>query len=186
MLNDIYKSAEQHMKKSIEILCGGLIKMRTGRAHPSLLEHIMVSCYGESAMPLNQVASIAVGDPRMLLVTPWDKGLVVHVEKAILQADLGLNPVAAGQTIRVPLPPLTEERRKEMVKLVRSEGENSRVAIRNIRRDANSQMKDLLKEKAISEDEERRGEEQIQKLTNACIKEVDEIISSKEAELLAV
>ena len=185
MIEDTRKTAEQHMGKSVEILKDELVKMRTGRAHPSLIEHITVSCYG-SNMLLNQTASITIGDPRTLLVTPWDKELVVAVEKAISQADLGLNPVAAGQTIRVPLPPLTEERRKDMIKVVRNEGENSRVAIRNIRRDANSQIKELLKDKSISEDEQRRAEDVIQKITDKFIAEVDSIVATKEADLLEV
>jgi len=185
MISEITKSAEQHMQKSIVNLQTELSKVRTGRAQPGLLEHIQVSCYG-NMMPLNQVASITVGDARTLVVTPWDKNMVAPVEKAIMQSDLGLNPATAGQVIRVPLPALTEERRKELIKLVKSEVENARVAIRNIRRDANTHIKNLLKEKSISEDDERRAQDNIQSLTDKYISEADKLLSQKETELLEV
>jgi len=185
MVDNIIKTAEDHMKKSIELLRGELAKMRTGRAHPSLLEHLFVSYYGNDA-PLNQIASIVVSDARTLTVTPWDKNMTAVIEKAIIQANLGLNPTAAGQIIRVPLPPLTEERRKEMVKLIRREGENTRVAVRNVRRDANAQIKTLLKDKSIGEDEEHKAEDNIQKLTDKYIAEVDQILDLKEKDLMQV
>lgn len=185
MVEDIQKETENRMQKAVETLREGLVKIRTGRAHPSLIEHVKVPCYGNE-MPLNQVASVAVGDSRTLLVTPWDKTVVPAVEKAIMQADLGLNPVSAGQTIRVPLPPMTEERRKDLIKVIRSEGENSRVIIRNIRRDANTQLKDLLKEKTISEDDERRATEKIQKITDKYIGEIDRVLSEKETDLMSI
>ena len=185
MINEIIKTAEEHMAKSTGILQEELAKVRTGRAHPSLLEHLTVSCYG-SDMPLNQVASVNISDSRTLTITPWDKNLVSAVEKAILQSDLGLNPATAGQVIRVPMPPLTEERRKDLVKVIRGEAENTRVAIRNIRRDANAQIKDLLKAKSISEDEERQAEDKIQKLTDKYVAEVEDILKKKEEELMTI
>lgn len=185
MINEVRKDAEHRMGKSIESLHSELNKVRTGRAHPSLLEHITVNYYG-TVMPINQVASVAVGDPRTLVITPWEKSMVQPVEKAIMQADLGLNPAVAGQVIRVPMPSLTEERRKELVRVVRSEAENARVAIRNVRRDANTQIKELLKEKMIGEDEERQAEEAIQKLTNKYIAEADHLLENKEKELMEV
>jgi len=185
MINEIIKTAEEHMAKSTGILQEELAKVRTGRAHPSLLEHLTVSCYG-SDMPLNQVASVNISDSRTLTITPWDKNLVSAVEKAILQSDLGLNPATAGQVIRVPMPPLTEERRKDLVKVIRGEAENTRVAIRNIRRDANAQVKELLKAKSISEDEERQAEDKIQKLTDKYVAEVEDILKKKEEELMTI
>jgi ribosome recycling factor len=185
MINEIIKTAEEHMTKSTGILQEELAKVRTGRAHPSLLEHLTVSCYG-SDMPLNQVASVNISDARTLTITPWDKTLVQAIEKAILQSDLGLNPATAGQVIRVPMPPLTEERRKDLVKVIRGEAENTRVAIRNIRRDANAQVKELLKAKSISEDEERQAGDKIQKLTDKYIAEVEDILKKKEEELMTV
>jgi len=185
MIADILKTTEGRMQKSIEALHGELAKIRTGRAHPDLLAHITVSCYG-SDMPLNQVASVSVGDPRTLVVSPWDKQMVQPIEKAIMQSDLGLNPATAGQVIRVPLPVLTEERRKDLVKIVRNEVENTRVAIRNIRRDANAQIKDLLKNKEIGEDDERHAEEKIQQLTDKNIKDADHVLEMKEKELMEV
>lgn len=176
---------ENRMKKCIESLKTELAKLRTGRAHPGLLDHIMVSSYG-SDMPLNQVASVSVSDARTLTVTPWDKGMLANIEKAIRISDLGLNPASAGNAIRVPLPPLTEERRREMVKLVKQEGENAKVAVRNIRRDGNDELKKKLKDKEISEDEERRSQEQIQKLTDKFIAEVDSLLSQKEKELMEI
>lgn len=185
MLKEIQQEAENRMKKSAEALNHELAKLRTGRAHPSLLESLSVSFYGNPT-PLNQVASITVEDARTLTITPWDKSMVQVIDKAIRTSDLGLNPATAGLVIRVPLPPLTEERRKELVKHVRNVGEEARVAVRSIRRDANAQVKDLLKAKKITEDEERRGEEAVQKLTDKFITEVDKTLSSKETELMQV
>lgn len=185
MIEDIKKDAASRMAKSIENLKQELTKLRTGRAHTSLLDHIRVNYYGSEA-PLNQVASVSVGDPRTLVVSPWEKNMVSAVEKAILNSDLGLNPTTAGTVIRIPLPPLTEERRRDMVKVVRHEAEGARVAIRNIRRDANADLKTLLKEKEISEDEERRAQDEIQKLTDKYIAEVDKVLDAKEAELMEV
>lgn len=183
MTANIIKEAESRMNKSVESLKGELTRMRTGRASTSLLDHLTVEYYG-SDVPLNQVASITVSDPRTLTVSPWEKTMVQPIEKAILTSDLGLTPASAGTTIRVPLPPLTEERRKEFVKLVKQEGENARVAIRNIRRDANNDLKSRLKEKEITEDEERRAESGIQKLTDRYIGDVDALVEAKESELL--
>ena len=185
MIEDIKKDAAARMAKSIDSLKHDLVKLRTGRAHTSLLDHLTVSYYG-SDVPLNQVASITIGDARTLVVTPWEKNLVPAIEKAILASDLGLNPVTAGTVIRIPLPPLTEERRRDLIKLVRQEGENARVAVRNIRREANADLKELLKEKAITEDEERRAQEAIQKLTDKAIGDVDKVLAAKEAELLEI
>ncbi len=185
MIEDIKKDAAARMAKSIDSLKHDLVKLRTGRAHTSLLDHITVSYYG-SDVPLNQVASITIGDARTLVVTPWEKNLVPAIEKAILASDLGLNPVTAGTVIRIPLPPLTEERRRDLIKLVRQEGENARVAVRNIRREANADLKELLKEKDITEDEERRAQEAIQKLTDKAIGDVDKVLAAKEAELLEI
>jgi len=173
------------MKKSIEALKHEFAKIRTGRAHPSLLDHIMVSYYGNE-VPLTQTANVAVEDARTLTVTPWERSMVQAIEKAIMTSDLGLNPSTAGSVIRVPMPPLTEQRRRDLIKVVRHEAENARVAIRNIRRDANNELKAALKEKQISEDQERRSQEQIQKLTDQYIKDVDALLSEKEADLLAI
>lgn len=185
MINDILKDAETRMSKSIEALKSEMSKIRTGRAHTSLLDQITVSYYG-NATPLNQVASVSVEDSRTLAVTPWEKNMVQDIEKAIMSSDLGLNPATSGMTIRIPLPPLTEERRKDMVKIVRGEAENGRVAIRNIRRDANADLKTLLKEKAISEDEERRAEDRMQKLTDEKIADIEKVLEEKEADLMSV
>jgi ribosome recycling factor len=185
MIDDIKKDAATRMGKSVEALGHELAKVRTGRAHPSLLDHIRVSYYG-SEVPISQVANINVEDARTLTVTPWEKNMVSAVEKAIMTSDLGLNPMTAGTVIRVPMPPLTEERRRDLIKVVRHEAEGSKVAIRNIRRDANHNLKDLVKEKMISEDDERRGQEIIQKLTDQHIKEVDEALEVKEQELLEI
>lgn len=185
MINDIKKDAESRMGKSVEALKTELTKLRTGRAHTSLLDHVMVEYYG-SQVPLNQVASISVGDARTLTVQPWEKPMVQKVEKAILESDLGLNPATAGEVIRVPLPALTEERRKDMIRIVRQEGENARVAIRNIRRDAISDFKSLLKDKEITEDEEHKAEEDIQKLTDKYIARVDEALEAKEKDLMEI
>lgn len=185
MINEVNQDAEKRMIKSIEALRNDLTKLRTGRAHPSLLEHIKVPYYGTDT-PLNQVANITVENSRSLAVTTWEKDLTPAVEKAIRSSDLGLNPVAAGTVIRVPLPPLTEERRRDLVKLIREEAENARIAIRNIRRDANQMIKELLKDKQITEDDERRAETAIQKLTDKYIGEVDKIIEAKETEMMAI
>lgn len=185
MVEDIKKDAESRMKKSLETLRQEFSKIRTGRAHTSLLDHIKVTYYG-SEVPLNQAANINVGDSRTLTVTPWDKSMVPVVEKAITTSDLGLNPSTSGSVIRVVLPPLTEERRRDMVKVVRAEAESARVAVRNIRRDANADIKTLLKEKDITEDEERRAEEEVQKLTDRYVAEVDKLLEDKEADLMEV
>ncbi len=183
MINEIKSDADTRMGKSIEALKGELTKLRTGRAHTSLLDHITVEYYG-NATPLSQVATVTVSDARTLTVTPWEKNMVGPVEKAIMTSDLGLNPATSGTVIRVPLPALTEERRKDMIRIVRHEGEQAKVAIRNIRRDANSDIKALLKEKDITEDEERQAEEAIQKLTDKRIAEVDERVATKEKDLM--
>ena len=185
MLNEIKKDAQTRMAKSVDALRHDLTKVRTGRASTALVDHLKVNYYG-SDMPLTQVASVAVSDARSLTITPWEKQMVAAVERAILASDLGLTPNTAGTTIRINLPALTEERRRELTKLVHSEGESAKVAIRNIRRDANQQAKDLLKEKAISEDDERRFETEVQKLTDDAIKDVDEVVKAKEQELMAV
>lgn len=185
MIDEIQKDAKVRMGKSVEALVLELAKLRTGRAHPSLLDHIMVSYYG-SDVPLSQVSNINVEDARTLSITLWEQNMVAPVEKAIMNSDLGLNPNTSGNVIRVPLPPLTEERRKDMIKIVRQEAENARIAVRNIRRDANHHLKDLVKEKLASEDDERRGEEQVQKLTDHHIKEIDVLLEKKEADLMEV
>lgn len=185
MINDIQNDAKERMLKSIEALKVELSRIRTGRAHPSLLEQVMVDYYG-SDTPISQVANISAADARLLTVTPWEKNMVAVVEKAIMNANLGLNPSTTGDTIRVPMPPLTEERRKELIRLVRATAENSRVAIRNIRRDGNNQLKDFLKEKEISEDDERRGQDTIQKLTDAHISLIDDVLTVKETDLMQV
>ncbi len=185
MIDDIVKDAEKRMTKSIESLQSELTKLRTGRAHTSLLEHITVTYYG-SEVPLNQVANISVLDARTLSVSPWEKSMVPVVEKAIITSDLGLNPATSGEVIRVPLPPLTEERRKELTRVVRSEAEGGRVAVRNIRRDAIHHLKGLLKGKEITEDEEHRAEDRIQKLTDQKIGEIDTILEDKEKDLMSV
>ena len=185
MIEEIKQDAAERMAKSIESLKQDLGKIRTGRAHPSLLDHVKVEYYG-SEVPRGQVANIAVEDSRTLSITTWEKQMVPVIEKAIMKSDLGLNPNTAGTVIRIPLPPLTEERRKDLVRIVRQEAEGARVAIRNIRRDANSDFKELLKEKEISEDEARRAEEAIQKLTDKYVAEVDQLLATKEAELMEV
>ncbi|AAU27791.1 TPA: ribosome recycling factor [Legionella pneumophila] len=185
MINEIKQDSEKRMKKTIEALHTDMSKIRTGRANASLLDHVMVDYYG-SPTPLSQVANITTSDSRTILVTPWEKSMVAAIEKAILNSDLGLNPATAGTAIRVPMPPLTEERRKELIKVVRHEGEQGRVSIRNIRRDANNQLKELVKEKAISEDDERRAAEAIQKLTDRYISEVDAVLAEKEKDLMEI
>lgn len=185
MLNDIKKDAGERMAKSVAALKQELTKLRTGRAHTSLLDHITVEYYG-SQVPLNQVSNVGVEDSRTLTVTPWDKSMVTPIEKAIMASDLGLNPATAGTVIRVPLPPLTEERRKDMIRVVRQEAEGGRVAIRNIRRDAIQDIKELLKEKEIGEDEERRAEDEIQAITDKYIAQVDKTLAEKESDLMEV
>jgi ribosome recycling factor len=185
MIEDIKKDAMQRMRKSVDALQQELSKVRTGRAHASLLDHIMVEYYG-SQVPVNRVANVNVEDPRTLTVTPWEKGMVSVVEKAIMHSDLGLNPSTAGLVIRVPLPPLTEERRRDLVKVVRHEAENARVAVRNIRRDANNDLKELAKEKAISSDDEHRGQETIQQLTDKFVAEIDRVLARKEQDLMEI
>ncbi|MBD3635356.1 MAG: ribosome recycling factor [Methylophaga sp.] len=185
MIEEIKKDAADRMKKSVSALSSQMAKIRAGRAHTSLLDHLQVPYYG-SDVPLNQVANVGVEDSRTLSVTPWEKDMVPVIEKAIMNSDLGVNPNSAGMTIRIPIPPLTEERRRDLVKVAKAEAENARVAVRNIRRDANSTLKELLKEKEISEDEERGAEEEIQKLTDATIKEIDHILSDKESDLMEV
>jgi ribosome recycling factor len=185
MLNDIKKDAKSRMAKSVESLKQALTKLRTGRAHTSLLDHVTVEYYG-SEVPLNQVANINVEDPRTLTVTPWEKAMVQAIEKAIMRSDLGLNPASAGTVIRVPLPPLTEERRRDMIRLVRQEAEGGRVAIRNVRRDALTDIKDLQKEKMIGEDEERRAQDEIQAITDKYIAEIDRVLADKERDLMEV
>ncbi|HCU66455.1 MAG TPA: ribosome recycling factor [Rheinheimera sp.] len=185
MINDILKDSKVRMEKSVEALKNQLSKIRTGRAHPSLLDGISVSYYGADT-PLRQVANVSSEDARTLMITVFDRSMIQAVEKAILQSDLGLNPIGAGTSIRVPLPPLTEERRRDLVKVVRGEAEGARVAVRNIRRDANADLKALLKEKEISEDDERRAAEEIQKITDVWVKKVDEVLAAKEKELMEV
>lgn len=185
MIDDILKDAESRMGKSVEALKQAFSKVRTGRAHASLLDHITVNYYGNDT-PLQQTANISVEDARTLTVTPWEKDMVPVIEKAIMSSDLGLNPSTAGTVIRIPLPPLTEERRKDLVRVVRQEAEQGRIAIRNIRRDANSELKEALKEKLIGEDDEHHGEERIQELTDSFIKEVEKQLQEKEKDLLSV
>jgi len=185
VLDEIHADAESRMGKSVDSLRAELIKIRTGRAHPSLLDQIMVDYYG-SDTPINQVANVTVEDSRTLAVAPWEKQMVAVVEKAILNSGLGLNPSTAGNLIRIPMPPLTEERRRELVKVVKNDGESAKIAIRNIRRDANSDFKDLLKEKEVSEDESRQAEDNIQKITDKYVSSVDEVITVKEKELMEI
>lgn len=185
MIDDITEDAERRMQKSIEALKNELAKIRTGRAHPSLLDHITVDYYG-SDTALSQVANVSVEDARTLSITPWEKPMVAVIEKAIMNSNLGLNPATAGTVIRVPMPPLTEERRRDLVKVVKSEAEGARVAIRNIRRDANSDFKSLQKDKDISEDEERGAQDGIQKLTDKYVAEVDTLLEKKEKDLMEI
>jgi len=182
---EIRKTTEQKMQKSVEALKHDLAKIRTGRAHTGLLDHIQVDYYG-SLVPLNQVAQVGLGDARTITVQPWEKKMVQVVEKAIRDSDLGLNPASHGDLIRVPMPPLTEERRKELTKVVRHEGENARVAVRNLRRDANTHLKELLKKKEAAEDDERRAQDDVQKLTDRFVAEIDKLVAEKEKEILTV
>lgn len=185
MIADVKKTAEQKMQKSLEALKVDLGKVRTGRAHTGILDHVMVDYYGNPT-PINQVANVNLVDSRTIGVQPWEKNMIGKVEKAIRDSDLGLNPSAQGDLIRVPMPPLTEERRKELIKVVKGESENAKVAMRNVRRDANAHLKDLVKDKAISEDDERRAQDDIQKLTDRYIAEVEKALQAKEADLMAV
>lgn len=185
MIEEIISDAKLRMAKSVESLRGELVKLRTGRAHPSLLEQVMVDYYG-SPTALNQVANVTILDARTLQVVPWEKTMIAPVEKAIMNANLGLNPCSAGVNIRVPLPALNEERRKDLTRMVRDQAEHARIAVRNIRRDANSNFKDLLKEKDITEDDLKRAEGRIQKTTDEFIKQIDEVVASKEKELMEV
>lgn len=185
MIEDIKKDAIERMQKCVAALRNELKKLRTGRAHPSLLEHIRVEYYGNE-VPLNQVANVALEDARTITVTPWEKTMVQAIEKAIMKSDLGLMPNTAGTVIRVPMPPLTEERRRDLTKVVRHEAENGRVAVRNVRRDVMTDLKDLLKEKLVSQDDDRRAQEEVQKLTDKFVAEIDQILAEKEKELLQV
>ncbi len=185
MIEDLQKKTLERMKKSIEAFKHELAKIRTGRAHPSLLDHVTVSYYGND-VPLSQAANITIEDSRTLAVTPWERTMVGPIEKAIMTSDLGLNPNTAGTVIRVPMPALTEQRRRDLIKVARHEAEDARVAIRNIRRDANTDLKNALKDKLISEDLERKGQDQIQKLTDQHIKEIDGLLEEKETDMLAI
>jgi ribosome recycling factor len=182
---DLKKQSEQKMQKSIEALKQDLAKVRTGRAHAGLLDHIHIDYYGQS-MPLKQVANVSLSDARTITVQPWEKKLAPVIEKAIRDSDLGLNPSSAGDTIRVPMPPLTEDRRKELTKVVKHEGENAKVAIRNIRRDANNHLKEALKAKTLPEDEEKRAQDDVQKMTDKYVAEVDKAVAEKEKDLLSI
>ncbi len=182
---DVKKSADQKMHKTLDTLKADLGKIRTGRAHTGILDHIQVDYYGNPT-PLNQVANVSLIDARTISVTPWEKKMVAVIDKAIREADLGLNPATMGDTVRVPMPALTEERRRDLTKVVKGEAENARVAVRNIRRDANTALKELLKQKAVSEDDERRAQEDIQKLTDRHIAEIDKALAAKETDLMAV
>ena len=185
MIPNIKSTAEQKMKKSLEALKGDLAKVRTGRAHPGILDHVMVDYYGtQTAIP--GVANVTLIDARTIGVSPWEKKMAGAIEKAIRDADLGLNPSTTGDIVRVPMPSLTEERRRDLINIVKGEGENAKVAVRNVRRDANNQLKELLKKKSIAEDDERRAQEDIQKLTDRHIAEIDKALQAKEAELMAV
>jgi ribosome recycling factor len=183
MIEDIRQDAEERMDKSLLSLDAAFARIRTGRAHPSLLDGISVNYYG-SDTPLNQLANITVEDARTLVISPWEKPIIPDVERAILKSDLGLNPSTSSDNIRLPMPPLTEENRRDLTKVAKAEAENARVAIRNIRRDANSDLKEYLKEKEITEDEQRRGEDLIQKLTDAKVKQIDSALDAKEADLM--
>lgn len=185
MLDDIKKDADSRMQNSVEALVGNFNRIRTGRAHPSLLDGIKVPYYGADT-PLNQVANVNIEDARTLALTAWDKSMVPEIERAIMKSDLGLNPATAGGVIRIPMPPLTEETRKGYIKQARSEAESARVSVRNARRDAIAMLRELVKDKEISEDDERRGEEVIQKLTDSFVARIEEMLSAKEADLLEI
>jgi ribosome recycling factor len=185
MIADVRKNAEQKMKKTVDALKADLAKVRTGRAHAGLLDHIVVDYYG-TPTPLAQIANVTLLDSRTIGVSPWERKMASVIEKAIRDADLGLNPATMGETVRVPMPALTEERRKELIKVVRHEGETARIAVRNVRRDANHHLKDLLKQKKVAEDEERRAQDDVQKLTDRSIAEIDKLLQQKETDLMAV
>jgi ribosome recycling factor len=185
MLNDIKKTAEQKMQRAIEVLKTDLAKVRTGRAHAGLLDHVMIEYYG-SMVPISQVGSVSLADARTITVQAWEKPMLAKIEKAIRESDLGLNPANSGDMLRVPMPALTEERRRDLIKVVKGEGEDAKVSIRNVRRDANDQLKKLLKDKEISEDDERRAQDEIQKLTDKYVIEVDKALQVKEADLMAI
>lgn len=185
MLDELIKDAEVRMKKSVDAMRGEMQKIRTGRASTALLDHLSIDYYGANT-PIAQMATVSVQDARTLSVTAWDKSMIPVLEKAIMESDLGLNPVTAGEVIRVPLPALTEERRKEMTKIVRAEGENGKIAIRNIRRDVLGDIKDLTKEKEISEDDEKRGSDRVQKITDKYVAQVDEVVQAKEHDIMEV
>jgi ribosome recycling factor len=185
MINEIIRDTEQRMKGAIQAVQNELAKVRTGRAHPSLLDHVKVDYYG-SEVPLSQAAAITILDARTLSVAPWDKNMTRPIEKAIQTSDLGLNPATSGDIIRIPLPPLTEERRKDLIKVVHKEGESAKVAIRNVRRDALQHLKGMVKEKKASQDEERHAEEEVQKLTNTYVSRVDGLLAAKEKELMEI
>lgn len=184
-MHKVTKDAEVRMRKSIESFKAEIAKLRTGRAHPSILDHVRIDYYG-SEMPINQVANITVTDARTLTISPWERKMVPAIEKAILNSGLGLNPTTAGEVIRVPMPALNEERRRDLIKVVRTEGEAARVSIRNVRRDANTELKDMLKAKTITEDEERRLSDEVQKITDKLIAEVDQLLAAKETDLMAI
>ncbi len=185
MIAEVKKTAEQKMVKSVDALKANLGKVRTGRAHPGILDHIQVDYYG-SPTPMTQVASVTLIDARTIGVTPWEKKMAGVIEKAIRDSDLGLNPSTTGDLVRVPMPSLTEERRRDLIKVVRGEAEDAKIAVRNVRRDANAELKALLKDKKVAEDDERRGQDDVQKLTDRFIAEIDKVLQVKEAELLAV
>jgi len=182
---DIKKTAETKMAKSIDALKGELQKIRTGRAHPGILDQVHVDYYG-SPVPISQVANVSLLDARTISVQPWEKGMGAKIEKAIRESDLGLNPASQGDLIRVPMPPLTEERRRDLTKVVRHAGEDAKVAVRNLRREANEHLKKLLKDKAVAEDDERRAQDEVQKLTDRVVTEIDKLVHAKEAEIMAV
>lgn len=184
-MHKVIKDAEARMRKGIDAYKGEIAKLRTGRAHPGILDHIRIDYYG-TEMPINQVANVNATDARTLTITPWEKKMVQAIEKAIMNSDLGLNPATTGDIIRVPMPALNEERRKELIKVVRTEAETARVSIRNVRRDANGELKELLKGKTITEDEERRLSDEVQKLTDAFVAEVDQLTTAKEKDLMAI
>ncbi len=185
MIDDVKKDASKQMAKAIEALGASLRKIRTGRAHPSLLDHVMVEYYG-GEVPIGQCANVTVEDGRSLAITPWERDMVGKIEKAIMTSELGLNPNTAGTVIRITMPPLTEERRRDLAKIMRGEGESARISIRNARRDANQTLKDMVKEKMISEDDEHRGEQEIQKLTDKYVAEVEALLDAKETEIMSV
>ena len=185
MIDDLKKDAEERMKKAVESVSKAFARIRTGRAHPSILDDVRVEYYGQET-PLQQVANVNVEDARTLSISPWEKSMVPVIEKAIMKSDLGLNPSTSGEVVRVPLPALTEDSRKEYVRHARNEAENGRVAVRNVRRDVNSDIKELLKEKDITEDDERRASDEIQKITDKYIAQIDEMLKSKESDLMAI